>query len=342
MVHTRKAKGVDRAFCDGEMDDTDRKLLILITQNPRVHFRELAKKLGISRQAVHHRVQVLTKMGVIKPFTAGVSVSYLDAIPVVVWGRSGTVSMDSTLDRLGESEFIRRVVVAGGDYLYVVGFLRRISELDRFADFVKLTAEMREPIVGIYCLEDDGLMSYSVDGAGNRLPRYRELTPLDLRIISALKNDARKPIAEIADFIGVSAKTVRRHLEAMIAEGSVEFDTPMDMVSGGDLFLIMNVELKEGADKRVVGKRLLAKHFFRDQYIRTYRNLPGTLSWVFWSQHIGSVRRALAEATRDEDVKSVMLNFAYNERLYYNNWRDRLCDTPPEARRFKAPEGKRT
>ena len=305
------------------MDDTDRKLLILIGENPRIHFRELAKKLGISRQAVHHRVQVLTKVGVIKGAHAGVSIPYLDAVTVAVWGRSKIVTFDETLDRLGESEFTRRVVVAGGNYLYVIGFLRKISELDGYAEFVRRVAEMPEPMVGIYCL-DDGLMPYTVDGTSKRKESYRELSPLDLKIITSLKDDARRPIAEIAKSVGVSTKTARRHLENMLADGSMEFNMPVDLGSGGDLFLIMHMELRDGADRRVVGRSLLAKHYFRDQYIRTYSNYPGLLMWVFWSNDINLVRKALKETEHRDDVKSVMLNFAYQERIYYNTWRDRL------------------
>ena len=305
-----------------EMDDTDRKLLILIGANPRIHIRDLAKRLGISRQAVHHRMQVLKEIGVIKGMIAGISISYLDAVPVAVSGISKTASIDETLDRLGESEFTRRVVVAGGNYLYVVGFLRNISELDGYVEFVKRTAEMLEPIVGIYCL-DDGLMTLSVDGSGKRRQSYRELSPLDLKIIASLKDDARRPITDIAEMVGVSAKTVRRHLEDMISEGSLDMSMPVDFQAGGDLFLIMHVNLRDGADKREVGRRLLSKNYFQDQYIRTHSNLPSLIVWVFWSDKIAEIRRALKETSKDEEVLSVLLNFAYLERIY-PTWRDKL------------------
>src|SRR4030043_360181 len=136
------------------MDDTDRRLLILIGANPRIHFRELAKRLGISRQAVHHRMQVLTRIGVIKGMIAGISIHYLDAVPVAVFGRSMTASIEKTLDRLGESEFSRRAVVTGGNFLYVIGFLRNISELGSYVEFVKRAGEMPEPTVGIYRSEE--------------------------------------------------------------------------------------------------------------------------------------------------------------------------------------------
>jgi len=304
------------------MDDTDRKLLVLINSNPRAHYRELAKRLGISRQAVHRRIRVLTETGVIQGVFARVSIPYLDAVSVAISGVSKTASIEKTLDRLGESEFTHRVVVAGGNYLYVVGLLRNISELDGFSEFVKRAAEMPAPSVGIYNL-DDGLMPYPVDGSEKRKLSYKELTPLDLRIIASLKGDARRSLADIADMVGVSAKTVRRHLEDMISDGSLDLSAPMDLTSGGDLFLVMHVNIKGGADKIEVGRRLLSKKYFHDQYIRTYSNIPGLLGWIFWSDKMTEIRKALRETGEDEDVQSVMLNFAYIERLY-PTWRDKL------------------
>ena len=317
------------------MDDTDRKLLILRGQNARIHLQELARRLGITRQAVYKRLQALERAGVFKGVFAGVSVRYLDAVPIAICGWSSTVSMDQTLDKLGESELTRRVLVAGGNYLYVIGFLRSLAELDEYAEFVRRTAEMPDPLVGIYNL-DDGLMAYSVDGSGRSKQTYRDLSPLDLRIIASLKDNARKSIADIAGTIGASTKTVRRHLEKMVAEGSVDFDTPLDMESAGDLLLVMHVNLKEGADKILVGKRLLSKHMFPDQYIRTHSNIPGLLMWVFWSDKMSSIREAVKETGSDKDVRSVMLNFTYIERLY-PTWRDKLLETTEGIPRHKDP-----
>ena len=325
-------KASHRVAASEGMDDTDRELLMLIGQNPRIHFRELAKRLGISRQAIHRRVQALKESGVIKPSIAMVSFSFLDAVSVVVSGFAKTTSMEKTLDRLGEGDRTRRVVVAGGNYLYVIGFLRNISELDNYVEFVRRTAEMPEPSVGIYNEENEDLMPYSIDGSGTRRQRNIDLSPLDFKIIGSLRDDARKPMAEIAKMVGVSTKTVRRHLEKLTSGGALDMSVPMDMTLGGDLFMVMHVNLKYGADKRDVGRRLLSKHYFKDQYIRTYSNIPNLIAWVFWSDKISEVRRALRETSEDKDVTSVMLNFAYMERIY-KNWRDRLPEFEVQARR---------
>lgn len=53
------------------------------------------------------------------------------------------------------------------------------------------------------------------------MPRVsRTLTPLDWRILRAHRYKARRPIAEVADEVGVSLRTVRRRFDRMAAEGS--------------------------------------------------------------------------------------------------------------------------
>jgi DNA-binding Lrp family transcriptional regulator len=308
------------------MDEVDRKLLTLIESNPRMRLSELAKRLGISRQAVHRRMRVLTETKVIRGMNAGISFLYLDAVPVTIFGRSSKASIEEALDQLGESEFSRRTVVAGGSFLYVVGILRNISELGSYVDFVKRAAEMPEPTVGIYCLDDGLSPDYSVDGEGKRKQTYKELSTLDFKIIASLRNNARRPVSDIAEMVGVSAKTVMRHLEDMMSDGSLDMNVPMDSQAGGDMFLIMHVNLEAGADRIEVGRRLLSKKHFQDQYMRTFSNLPSLLVWVFWSDKIAEIRKVLRATSENENVLSVMLNFAYLERIYTNTWRDKLPD----------------
>jgi DNA-binding Lrp family transcriptional regulator len=307
------------------MDDTDRKLLLLICANPRTRLRELAKSLGISTQAVHRRIQALTEIGAIEGMTAGISIHYLHAVPLMIFGRSDTTSIEETFDRLGESEFSSIALAAGGNFLYVVGLLRDISELDSYSEFVKRAGKMPEPIVGIYGL-DYPEYRLTIDG-GNRRHCHRELSPLDLRIIASLKGDARRPVADIADMVGASTKTVRRHLEDMIFEGSLEFYVPWDPVAGGNTFLLMHVNLRDGADKVEVGRRLLSKRLLRIVFIRAFRNIPGFLLCFLSLEKTEEIRMILREVGEDEDVLAVTPNFVYLERNYVT-WRDKL----PEVR----------
>lgn len=51
------------------IDDIDRKLIDLLTENGRISYVELAKQVGLSSVAVRERVSQLMKEGVIEKFT---------------------------------------------------------------------------------------------------------------------------------------------------------------------------------------------------------------------------------------------------------------------------------
>ena len=48
-----------------KIDELDRKILKIITQNARIPFKDVAEQCGVSRAAVHQRVQRMFDMGVI-------------------------------------------------------------------------------------------------------------------------------------------------------------------------------------------------------------------------------------------------------------------------------------
>ncbi len=303
------------------MDEVDRKLVMLMAANPRMHYRDLAGRVGISRQAAHQRVRALVKSGVIKGTTAGISFPYLDAVSVSIFGKCVQTLTEDVFDRLCGSELTRRAIIASDNYLYVVGELRGISELDGYVRFVKRAARMLEPTVGIFCVDEELMPRYPVDGGGRRVSGHKRLSALDLKIISALRDDARRPLAGIAEATGVSAKTVKRHLDEMIAEGALDLHLLADVPTGGDMLFMMRIGLEDGADRLKVGRRLLRICEPLDSYGRTFSNLPGLLIIVFWTGDVLQVRRVLRESYGEEGVGTVMLNFCYFERIY-RTWRD--------------------
>ncbi len=313
-----------------DMDAIDNKMMALLLANPRTPINVLAKKLGISRQTTHHRLRILMENGVIKGTTAGVSFLYLDVVSVAIFGRSDATLTEEILDRLGESEFTRRAVIAGGNYLYVVGELRDLSELDDYVEFVERAGKIPEPTVGVYSRDDELMRGFAVDGSGRRKDGYRELSPLDLRIIASLRQDARRPAAEIAEVVGASTKTVKRHLEGMASDGSLDLHVLTDIPSGGNMLFALHVNLKKGADRAEVGKRLLSRCGSLDAYIRAFSNLPSLLMVVFWSGSVPEIRNVFRATCEDEGVQAVMLNFCYFERIY-ETWRGKLLEMQEKA-----------
>ena len=63
------------------LDETDRKILDLLTENARYTYSELGQKLGISRVAVKNRMDALEQRGVIEGYTVIVNPQSL-GVPV--------------------------------------------------------------------------------------------------------------------------------------------------------------------------------------------------------------------------------------------------------------------
>lgn len=303
------------------MDEIDRKLMLFLAENPRMPYRELADKLEVSVQAIHRRIQVLMKKGVIRNFSAAVSIRKIQAVPVMVFGRSDSLSNDDMVKKLGEHEMVSSVLVAGGNFIYASGLLKSVSDLEKFTDFVKRTAEIDTPTVGIYST-DAGLAPDFMDG-GRKSSEDSSLSSLDMKIIGALQADGREAIADIATELGVSAKTVSRRLEKMIEEGSIDLIVPMDPTFCGDIVSLVHLILSEGADKRVLGTKFVNRFSPRVWYLRSFSNLPNFLMAVVCTDTMIQLKEILDEISKYPGIKTVIPNIWYKDYIF-KTWRDRL------------------
>ncbi|MES2155044.1 MAG: winged helix-turn-helix transcriptional regulator [bacterium] len=89
----------------------------------------------------------------------------------------------------------------------------------------------------------------------------RSLTPLDWRIVQALRADPRATPADLAPAIGVSTRTVKRHLTRMAAEGSLFLVPMIDPSKADGVFLFeLLVHLREGTGPRPMAALRAAFH----------------------------------------------------------------------------------
>jgi DNA-binding Lrp family transcriptional regulator len=318
----RKAQGIPEHWNSfEEMDEVDKKLMLLMYHDPRVREQELASKLGISRQSVHRRMLDLSRLGVFKAVKASLSSDYIGGVAIDIWGRSRSDSIGEVLDRLGESELTGNVLVAGGGVLYVGGYLKDISELDGYVEFVKRAADIPEATVAFPGLGDGINLDY-YDGVKLK-PNCRDVSPLDLRIIGLLVDDARRPVGEIAQSLGVSPKTVRRRIERMKSDGAIDYSFPADISMGEDINIIFQVRLRSGADKVKLARRLYSIDPQHVDLVRGYSNIPELLYGYISSDKMSDIRKILAEFTSDQDVLAMVPNTVFLERQY-PTWNRRL------------------
>jgi len=103
-------------------------------------------------------------------------------------------------------------------------------------------------------------------------PVPRPLTRLDWRIVKALRYRGRRPLAEVADDLGVTARTVRRRYDRMMKEGSLFIAPAVDpsKAPGTILFELLFYTTPQ-ADGSTLQRVLKT---FEDRYL--YHSLPAS------------------------------------------------------------------
>jgi len=254
------------------MDKTDIVLCQLLLGNSRRSYRELADTLNLSVTTVHKRIQDLIELGIIRKFTAKLSLFQLGAVHVLVFGSSKLSSVQDLLGKLESNGLVYWLAVGGGNYLYIGAYLQNIGQLEGLVNFVKETAEIPEPTVGLTTFP-------MLRGVVPDLEK-RTLYPLDYQIISSLKDDSRKATSEVADELGVSAKTVRRRLAQMMKNSLVELSMEWYPDASNDILSILHVYLKADADKNAMNV-LCQKYAPNIVFYWGFSNIPPCPSRLF-------------------------------------------------------------
>jgi DNA-binding Lrp family transcriptional regulator len=301
------------------MDETDLRICGLLNTNSRIPFRDLAEKLDISVQAVHKRVKALTDTGVLRLFTANISLKSLNAVPAAISGHTKAASADDVAKGLGKNDS-SAIVHVSGDFLSIMVLLRSIGELDHYVEFIKKEARM----------EDLSIFLPSAMGFTNlekqNIPKEDlELTPLDYRIILSLHKDSRKELIDIAKELGLSAKTVKRRLKRMIDAGVIEFSTEFDFGAQNGISSLMIIDLRLGLDKgRFLGD---VKNRFgpRVIFMGAYSNVPNGLFVFMWSASLKECRE-MEESFRGDPTIAVFKNLLIQNKYQFPTWREKLLE----------------
>jgi DNA-binding Lrp family transcriptional regulator len=296
------------------VDKVDVILCQLLLANSRLSYRELAEKLNLSVTAIHNRIQILIDMGIIRKFTARPSVLVQNAIHVFCFGSSKSNTVRDLKPKLERHGSIYWLAAGGGNILYIGAYIKHIYELEPLVSFIKETAEMPEPTIGI--------TTYPITSTVVNFDIETELYSLDYKIINSLKDNSRKPITDVAEEAGVSAKTVRRRLDRMTKNFLIELSIEWYPDASNDLMSIFHLKLKPDADKNTPNL-LLQKHYPNTLFYWGFSNLPNTYVFMTWSPTSKEVKELRESFEQEPAVQSVAPNIIYTGYVF-KYWRDKF------------------
>ena len=290
------------------MDEIDLFLIKKLFANSRITFRELATLTNLGVSAVHKRIRKLEEDGVINAYTARPTICALKSLWILIFGTSKAKSLELVCRTLGQHENVEFVAIAGGKFLYVSGFLRNISELQDYSSYVSKTAQIDNPTVGIIN------MPYIT------IPE--PLSAIDYKILKTLNRDARKPITDVADDIGLSAKTVRKRLNRMIENYLALFSIEYTPLYESSFITVYHLHLKEGTDMNSIIQHIEEKYSQNVMHLYSYSNIPNFMTITSWTK-TAQESRLLQKQLKTEGFKDITPHIFLSLK-WYDCWVDQL------------------
>ena len=280
-------------------------------ENPRVPYRELAELSGLSINSVHKRVQYLIDIGNIMGFFAALGPSAESYVIATAFGQTFTNDLEATIAEAGRDEHTSQVIVATNDFIYPQWHMRDISELDDFIAFARDVTQIESPQV-----------VYRTPAPPPGYDKVK-LSGLDYRIIESLMKDARKPEKQVAEELGVSPKTVHRHLERMQREGSVILTTYYRSNRTPDIFSLFHLTIKRNVDRREASAHLLDTYKPQLLDVQTIESEPYLFVSNVWTQTMMELKEVRTRIEKDECIESLTINVFYDFHRF-DTWRDDL------------------
>ncbi|NVM31880.1 MAG: winged helix-turn-helix transcriptional regulator [Candidatus Helarchaeota archaeon] len=288
------------------MDGIDFAISMALMQNSRIPYRKFAEDFNMSVNSIHKRVKKMVELGIIQKFTTQISGFFIPFINVLMFGPSNAESREELLQELGANENIYNVTQASGNYLYIHSRLRNLNELDSQISFVKRVGKIDELIVG---LDKDSPINYS-----NYFEKIT-LSKLDYLIINALKDNSRKLISEIADEVGTSVKTVKRHLNRLVEKNVVQFSIDWYPDKTGIILAMFQLKLKPNIDRTKVKEKLRNKYGQTIIFTWEFSNHPDLLLSCAWANTLKDLQN-FEVSLKSKDIESVTVSLLFRGEMF--------------------------
>jgi len=293
------------------MDEIDLIIQRKLLENARMTYRELAEITNMSVSAIHKRIKNLVDDEIIEAFIARPSLIALKYLVVVIFGTSKAKSLDAVSKELGQHENIYAITIASGKFLMIVGSLRDISELQDYTSYVSNTAQFNDPTVGIVN------MPY--------ITTPEPLTSIDYKILRTLNRNARKPITDIADDVGLSVKTVRKRLVRMRENNLATFTIETSFKAENNLTTVFLIRLNEGTNINSTMQYINEKYSRNITFILSFSNIPNFFMLYIWTKTPQDSQK-IQEELQTEGFKDIVPHIFFSMK-YYDCWIDQLLRT---------------
>jgi len=211
------------------MDELDRRLIIELQKDPRQSSKHLAKSVGVVEYTVRRRIENLVSSGAV----------ILTALPnLKMLGYPIRVYMLLEVEHSKFDEIGKQICQISrlGFVSHCIGFTKYYvrGDFNSIESLIGFTRDEIGKIEGINYIETmiecQGLKNIYFRNRISHLMKPVALqfenigiNNLDRRLITQLQQNARMPLKELAQTVGVSQMTIHRHIKDLIGCRTIEF-----------------------------------------------------------------------------------------------------------------------
>lgn len=292
------------------MDEINFKLCLLLLDDSRMVYRELADKVGLSVNAVHGRIKELMIKQIIQGFQAHIGENALQgSIKILVHGESTQRDLDKILEGLSQDKYSQQITSTGDDYHYIYGLLPDMTHMSKYIEKIPKLTGIEDPKI---FLPDK-----------QKVPQTNfDFKKTDYKIIHSLHEDARKSFSKVADELGVSTKTIRRRINEMEKHEAIDYTIDWYPVHSDDFIGILHAKVEP--EKRNKKLSNLKKYYYPNVFkTKKCSNDPEEIFIHIWGNSLKKIHKIRQDLKEEENLKSIKTRMFYDVD-YFNTWRDKL------------------
>ena len=215
------------------LDLKDKKILFELEQNSRQSLTQLAKKVGLKKETIFHRIKNLERTGIIKNYLTEINIYKLgyQYYPMLMRYQNTTPQIEAEIyNHLKKSEFIAWLTKCEGAWDINLTLIAKGNfELKRFLDeflekygeyiadkHIFITTEIHYFKRGFWL----NRKTYQTVSTGE--VTKVELPEKDLQLLKILSRDARKPLVDIAKELKDNPKNVAYKIKRFKKENIIQ------------------------------------------------------------------------------------------------------------------------
>jgi len=299
------------------LNSKDQKIFAQLFRDGRAHYSTIAKKTHISKDAVKYRIDKIIESGVTTGITTIINVRKLGWSSSIVFFKLmnlDKVKIRKFISYLTKSPFVVEILECAGRWDFAARFYHKDTQ-----HLNQLLSELETKFLGlidnhqIFFITKNIILPYNAlfEKYKFKLPERKPISykpdNFDLKILSAISSDGRKPLARLQKELKENRMTIYNRINKMLKAGIIHSFRPnMFTEKLGLHWYVINLKLNNHSEAKTKAVVNMLKEMVEVNFIMTGFGLSDIIFYI-QVRHLQDLQNILYMIREQfsKDIKSV-------------------------------------